>query len=206
MNIVQIPEYSLEQIGRNAYYSIPFKVYGYWSSDTIRISIRRDWGDGKSWQFSVNQSSGGRDTKEVADDADAIVNFANALMQASSLIKYLKSQEAVLESFYQDERRVVREQLEKERVEMQERIEADPALGESAAAALVEQMIVASKAGKSVELPVYPRGSDTAPNSVEIQTGEYVNTTFYLCSDRISKKNLIKYLSEMSVRTKVVTV
>ena len=188
-----------EEIGRNGGASIRFKVKGFWSSDTIRIYVDRKYGT--TWYISLSNSSGGRDPKEVADDAEAYINYGQALIAAGEFAKKLQESFPEFEKFFQIRRAELAAEYEAEEVAKQAAFDADEALGEDAAKKLMNTLVTDVTYGKSSMIVAYDRGEYTKKN---IQVTTNGNTTWTIRGNRVSKAEVIKHLTTSSVRSTIV--
>jgi len=186
-----VAEYDLVNIGRSGSGSINAKVDGFWSGSSITLYVTRQFGGG--WDVSVSNSSGGRDSKEVACDMVAYKNYAAALSAMCDVGLELKSAAAHMEAAYQVQRESERQvRLEKEAAE-KALFDADERLGEVKAAMLVEEMALTGKYVRAV------RRGTTYPLLVEVE--RRAKTKFYFAGSIIAKKDLVAKLAEMSART-----
>ena len=190
-----IAEYDMDQIGRNGLGSINVKIEGFWSGSSITLYIDRRIASSTSpnWNFSVSNSSGGRDTEEVEDDMVAYKNYAAGLTAICDLATVLKMNIDKLEAAYQAQREVYRqERLAKEAAE-KALFDADTPMGIVSAAILVEEMALTGAYAHA-----YRRGDDR-PYLVECVRRE--KTKYYFGGSIMAKKALIAKLAEMSTRT-----
>ncbi|UTS52151.1 hypothetical protein [Synechococcus phage BUCT-ZZ01] len=133
---------SIEEVIADAahgYVSIPVKVQGFWSGDTIHIHVRRNrsmYTGGPGWKCSINQSSGGRDSKEVESDIQAYKNYGLALIEVANFCDILQHRTDEMEESFQQQLRITEEEIEKEEKAKRELIETDPALGRERAVEL----------------------------------------------------------------------
>lgn len=194
----KIAEYDLEQIGRCSTSSIRCKVTGFWSGDSISIYIHRDLLErAAKWKFTLSNSSGGRDTKEVESDAVAYKNFAAAMNAMCDLILELEGQVPVLEQHYQAMREELRLEREAEKAAEQAKFDADLPLGADTAEVLVNSMTTTNSHIKG-----YRRGQD---RPVMVNAVTRMKTKYYMGGSVISKKDLIAQLAEFSSRTAIHT-
>lgn len=195
MTNYQINPYDLEEIGRAGGGRITAKIYGYWSSDPITVYItRQGYGANTGWNVTMSHSSGGRDTKEVASDMAAAINFAGAMHELAIRGRDLISTYTdTLESFYQQEREVIKAEIEAEKAALAAKVESDPAMGVEGATVIIERMVQGG-------LPVvsfYRRGSERA---VTVSVSRRKNTKFYVGGQVTAKKAVIQTLAELSTR------
>lgn len=189
----KIAEYDLEQIGRNGMGSIRCKVTGFWSGDSITLYVNRDFG--KGWKITLSNSSGGRDTDEVADDMVAYKNFAAAMDAMCDVGKMIRMNVPTLEAAYQAQRAIDKAEHEAERAAQAAAFEADERLGDVAATLLVDEMITTGKS-----LRAFRRADNWA---IEVTVARREKTKFYHAGDSIAKKALIEKLAEYSHRTAI---
>ncbi len=118
------------------------KIKGFWSSESINVYINRSLfigeksadGFSSAYKISVGHSSGGRDSKEVADDVEAEQYFGEALIGVAKFIREeIQPRIPAWERMYQEERVVKRLAIEAEKKEQQAKIDADPEVGEQQA-------------------------------------------------------------------------
>lgn len=198
MSDFTIGSYDMAELGTSSFFSIPCKVKGYWSRESITVYCKRGYSgkDYGEWSFDISYSSGGRDTGEVADDAEAVRYFAKALVAMADLVETLRDSIDVLEANYQAGRRAYEEAVERQKAARQEAIDKDVPLGEQGAKELVKSLLVAQRATANV----YERGSDR-PAKVSIVTRG--NSTFYIGERRTSKASLMEYLAKASARSHI---
>ena len=189
----KIAEYDLEQIGRNGMGSIRCKVTGFWSGDSITLYVNRDFG--KGWKITLSNSSGGRDTDEVADDMVAYKNFAAAMDAMCDVGKMIRMNVPTLEAAYQAQRAIDKAEHEAERAAQAAAFEADERLGDVAATLLVDEMITTGKS-----LRAFRRADNWA---IEVTVARREKTKFYHAGSIIAKKALIEKLAEYSHRTAI---
>lgn len=222
----QINEYDLKEIGYNMGGSIAFKVHGYWSSDPIRVYIRRNHVYGSnmvSWGFDISHSSGGRDTSAVQEDSEAVKNFGTALIAASELVTTLKSQVDILEAGYEKMQEEYRKKNAKQIAEQQRKIDQDSELGKQGAAVVVEkaiemfnQRVVSLQStrpwaqAEPCVIKAFALGSDDPESLFEISKDSsgkirvYQRNRYEVTKKRISKEVLGSLLSVSSIRSNVV--
>lgn len=198
MSDFTIGSYDMATLGTSPFFSIPCKVKGYWSRESITVYCTRSYlgKDDGEWRVDLFSSSGGRDTGEVADDAEAVRYFAKALVAMADLVETLRDSIDTLEANYQAERRAYKEAAEREKAVRQEAIDKDAPLGEQGAKELVKSLLVAERATANV----YERGSDR-PAKVSIVTRG--NSTFYIGERRTSKASLLEFLAKASARSHI---
>lgn len=138
-----ISPFCLHAIARQGYGRVAVKVLGYWSSDSIEVHIQREFtqAPGAAWRVTINHASGGRDTKELADDAAAVAHFAAGLLAAGSLARMLRAASSMLNAEFEAHQAQLRAAEQAER----ERIAADPAMGHAAAKLFVITAQVAAR-------------------------------------------------------------
>jgi len=200
----------------SGYLRVPYKVHGYWSSDSISIYISRSWTEKGAWDFKISHSSGGRDTNEVPEDEVATYNFALAMMDAAVLVTKLKeSYIPVIEASYQEYVARVKEAEEKADEALrkvveaeQARCDADPALGAYNAKVMIEKAIKLAKDSGSVIIKGQLRGEDEEYTMIAVQN--YDRTSFYFTNKyrsrngRLNRKQLEEFLStKMSTRVEI---
>jgi hypothetical protein len=200
-----INEYSIEQIGRSGSGRITCKIDGYWSYDPISLYVdRKGWKPGEAnWTVTMSHSSGGRDSKEVACDMQASINFAEAMIQMANIGKSLLSLHGeALEKSYQDERAKLKAQFEAEKAALNAKIDADAAIGEAAAAGIVAEMIVDATTNTRAARQFYRRGSDC---KTRVYAEKWSHTRFKMNGMPVSKKDVIAEIAKLSARIVEVT-
>ena len=175
------------------YVTFNIKVKGYWSDSSITVYARRGYSstDLSVWDTQITHSSGGRDTKEVASDAEASRYFAEALVAAADLAGDLMANVESIEANYQAYRAKLRAEFEAERVAEQAKKDADVPLGAAAAEDLIQRMV----AGGISQVAVYARGVDRPrPLTCTIRA----KAKLYFCGGVIAKKDAIAMLTDAS--------
>ena len=81
----------------STYESVDIKVKGYWN-DCITLSFDRERA---KFNARISVKSGGRDTKEVKEDAQAVLYLAEALVFASKYAENILAEQEILEGNYQ---------------------------------------------------------------------------------------------------------
>lgn len=123
-------------------FSFGVKIKGFWSSDSIHVCINRSMfsdensanGFSSAYKISVSHSSGGRDSKEVADDVEAEQYFGEALIGVAKFVREeIQPRIPAWERMFQEERAAERLAIEEAKKEQQAKIDADPAVGEQQA-------------------------------------------------------------------------
>ena len=195
MTTHSITPYDLEEIGRNGYGRISCKIQGYWSSDPITLYIdRRGYGSDQGWKVTLTHSSGGRDSKEVASDMEAAINFAEAMRDLAIIGRDLIfTYGDTLEFAYQVGVADRKRQMEAMKAAEAARVEADPAMGMEAAAAIINNMAL----GHQPVVSFFIRGSERT-NTVQVIIRE--KTKFYLNKQPVSKKAATEALAALSMR------
>ena len=129
-----------ESIGSG--FSFGVKVKGFWSSESINVYINRSIladensvsGFSSAYKISVSHSSGGRASKEVADDVEAEQYFGEALVGVTKFIREeIQPRLATWERLFQEERAAERAEIEAAKKEQQAKINADQEVGEQQA-------------------------------------------------------------------------
>lgn len=132
-----VTEELIRAIGRGTCFSIRYKVKGFWSSDSITVYCQTQFYGDKKINFTISNSSGGRDTAELEFDEDAYEMKAAALLDACKLVRELKSNEDKIMQHYADYLEELRIEREKEQEERRKAEEADPLITELLAKSLV---------------------------------------------------------------------
>ena len=145
-------------------FSFGVKVKGFWSSDSINVYINRSMfadensanGFSSAYKISVSHSSGGRDSKEVADDIEAEQYFGEALVGVTKFIREeIQPRLDMWERMYQEERAAERLAIEAAKKEQQAKIDADAEVGEQQAKVYAHML----RGGVINEVVLYERGS-----------------------------------------------
>lgn len=170
-------------IGRG-YATFEFTPEGYWS-DVIQVTLNKGWGSDAEFTVDISNSSGGRNKTD--NPVQVAENYVEAYQAAIGLAKRLEAKKAKYASYVAFKRRKDSERAEAERAAKQAKIDADPAIGEKMAKAIVARMKDTIKANiendrfsSPVTTTFKKRGvEDTFTISLE-QPG-YTNTTrFYI--------------------------
>lgn len=136
-------------------------VKGYWSSNIINATIRRNFRD--VWEIAISHSSGGRDRKVIASDIIAERNMGVALIAVSDFMSDIDV--SVLETAYQNyQTEVVIPRQQKEQqvlLEAKAALDADPAITE----AELKKLIRSVKQFQTLTL--YRRASDEEYATIE---------------------------------------
>lgn len=181
------------------------KIKGYWSSDSITAYINREmrWDSNYSattpeWKVSMSHSSGGRDTKEVADDLEAELNFAEAMTALALYVRdFLSTNLEKLEAAYQAEILEMKQREADRLKEIAERIAADALLSKDT----VDNLLAALT--YRTQIKAYSLGG-TRP--VYITLANNNNKTYRLNGERVAKRRVLEVLNSASIRTEFVTV
>lgn len=185
------------------YIRVSFKVHGYWSRDSISVYGNRKFYDGNTWEFSISHASGGRDTKEVESDADAVMNFAAALREAARVVRALELHVPELEAAYQRGIEELRVEEERKQAERAAKIEADPAIGHELAQQITADMVakVKSRGWGYTTFSAPARGTDSFLHELEfkVKMGE-TRTTFYVNGNCVKREAFTDKLAGMSAR------
>ena len=152
--------------------------------------------------MSIPHSSGGRDYKEVPDDADAVLYFAEGLQRASEIARSILSRSDELEAYRTEawNERMLRQQQERE--EELAKIAADPELGIARAAAMINEIAE----NTTLFVQAIERGHGKVGRFYATRRGK---TTFYYAGKydvngrRISRTDAVHRLAEMSERSTV---
>jgi len=143
---------------------VRFNVRGFWS-DVIDVRVRREFrwnretlSGAPDWAIDVSHSSGGMEGD--IDSVEAHVNFGAAVLAAVDLARELKARlpEIVGHVLAAEARAAAAEQ--QAQAERQAKIDADPALGQDRAEALVDLLRASLRAGRPCQLVARQRGSD----------------------------------------------
>jgi len=128
---------------KHGWSSIPVKVTGYWSNDSIAIHVRREglFAEKCGWFAEVSHSSGGRDSGEVADSHVAERNFGYALIAAADYAAKLETMGDTFEKLYQTEVDRITEKARIEKAAKDKSLAADPAMGSDIAKEMIKIMV-----------------------------------------------------------------
>ena len=195
MKPFEFSSWSFDQLGYSGGRSISVKVYGFWT-DVINIWVQRGWGKTVEWNVSISRSSGGRDTKVVASDAEAERNFAYALIEAANVVDAINNNINLVEAGYQRRTAEYKQEAELARQQKEEKITADPALGIHRAKEMIERISADDASNRSIV--IHARGADRH-DYLSVKIG--MKTRFYFNQDPISKQAAIDKLSQASVRS-----
>ena len=123
-------------------FSFGVKIKGFWSSDSIYVSINRSMfsdensanGFSSAYKISVSHSSGGRVSKEVADDVEAEQYFGEALIGVAKFVREeIQPRIPAWERLFQEERAAERAEIEAAKKEQQAKVDTDQEVGEQQA-------------------------------------------------------------------------
>ena len=198
--------WTYDDLGYSGGRSISVKVHGFWT-DVISIWVQRDWSDRAArverdwldkpnWKVTISHSSGGRDTKVVASDAEAERNFAHALLAAADVVDMIYANIHLVEAGYQRRSAEYKQEAELAKKQKEAKIAADPALGIHRAKEMIERISADDASCRSIV--VYARGADRHDH-LRVRVG--MKTRFYFNDDSISKQFAIEMLSQASVRS-----
>lgn len=202
------PSVDFEHAGESGYVTIEPTVEGFWSSP-ITLRIQRNWhGENNLWNFDISHSSGGYegDDKFPAGRLVAESNFAMCILEGIKVLEELKSKTDIFEANYQRgiaERKAAEERARKEK---EDRLAKDPGFTKAQAEAIVLQMQAELKTNyRSDTRRFFHRDSD---NKIAFMAEKFdVKTVFKVVSRwdsrRISKKDLIEALMDVSANRKV---
>lgn len=192
----EISKYEINQV--NDRFSLPVKVRGYWSTDSIRLYVRRSY-EGV-WYAELSHSSGGRDTNVVSDDLEAETNFGMALIAIAQEGRAILAQKDVLESNFQRIREEQRASAEAEIKRQEALIAEDTALGEEKASELVKHIknIMRMSNRFSADLSFYQRGS---VNTDKFEVKQRQNISFRHGIYNMTTASLVKMLANSSHRS-----
>lgn len=186
---------------RTGHIRVEYKVHGFWSSSSLCIYVRRDWGlrgELVNWTVDISRSSGGRDTKEEPCDIKANRAFAEALVHACDYAEELLKRSDEFEAEYQLYVQELRAEGERERAAKQKKIDDDAALGEEEAKALVNKLKEQAKSLGKVEMPYFARGADSASGTIKIKY--YSAAAWSINSNRSTAAKVVEFLSQQSIR------
>ena len=144
-------------------FSFGVKIKGFWSSDSIYVSINRSMfsdensanGFSSAYKISVSHSSGGR-SKEVADDVEAEQYFGEALIGVAKFVREeIQPRLPMWERMYQEERAAERAEIEAAKKEQQAKVDADTEVGEKEAKVCAYML----RGGVISEVVLFERGN-----------------------------------------------
>lgn len=195
---------TVESIGVNGRGSITAKVRGYWSRDSMTAYINRSMsyeneGLTTKWSITFSHSSGGRDTNEVADDGEAAINFANAMIGLVEFArKFMADNADQFEKIYQAAREQEKREREEATRKIKEAFSNDVPMGVEGAKTLIQEMLTRTSGDCTSYLSCVSVRSRGLPRWNRISLDNQCNATFYFNGNRISKKELIQKMSELS--------
>ena len=195
MTQFEFSPWTYDDLGYSGGRSISVKVHGFWT-DVISIWVQRDWLDRGNWKVTISHSSGGRDTKVVASDAEAERNFAYALLEAANVVDMINENIHLVEAGFQRRSAEYKQEVELAKQKLEEKIAADPELGYRRAKEMIERISADDATCRSIV--IYQRGADRH-DYLRARVG--MKTRFYFNDDSISKQAAIEMLSQASVRS-----
>ncbi len=191
MSNFEINTANIEASARTGYARATVKVNGYWSSDTMTLYLERGRFGSKEWGISISHSSGGRDTKEVACDMEAETYYGEALIALAQYGRELQKRFPEFEEQYQEYVKELRAENDRINKEREERIAADPAVGDLMAKKLADELLFGQA------LKARQRGL-TDGYAVTFSKSMRGRTMFYVGGSVASKKVFISKLAAMS--------
>jgi hypothetical protein len=185
------------------------RVRGYWSADPITVFLDRHQhyaGGGvlgeAEWTVTTSHSSGGRDSSEVQSDIEASINFGSALVAAALYGRaVIEKDAAALEAQYQLRLAERRAAHEAEVAAKQAEIDADRALGDRGAKALLDLAVATTKhSGVMTVLQIFSRGQkDSRMATVSLSRGGITQLNDYGSAQ--TRANFLLHLAKASHRT-----
>lgn len=181
----------------NGYATVKFDVFGYWG-DVVRVDVKRDYFRNNDWVVEVSHSSGGRDTNKVKSSIVAERNMGKAMIAAADLAESLVQRSQEFEEIYQKYRQCLVAEYEMKQKAIQEKIDADPAIGDNA-----EQFVNELDSKSSFTMVVYNRGED---NGVQMtfSTNRRGRKVYRLGEVRLDREGITRYFSNISARSNIV--
>lgn len=195
MTQYEFSPWTYDDLGYSGGRSISVKVHGYWT-DVISIWVQRDWVKEGTWKVTISHSSGGRDTKVVASDADAERNFAYALLEAANVMDMINENIHLVEAGFQRRSAEYKQEVELAKQKLEEKIAADPELGYRRAKEMIERISADDAPCRSIV--IHERGADRH-DYLSVRVG--MKTRFYFNQDPISKSAAVDRLAQASVRS-----
>lgn len=203
MSVFTITSKSIEeQVIDYGYFSITYKVAGYWSRDTIRIDGCRNHKEG--WNVDVSHGFGGFDEKSDWTRLDAMRNFANTLLAATEMATEISSNTKNLNDCYKRHIDIINARAAEENAAEEARIAKELAIIEAKAAQEMEWTL-----DKTAAQQVISRIENGARNSYRttfvkfrkaghkkiesLFCSETANgkASYYLDTSRIAKRNAL---------------
>jgi hypothetical protein len=191
---------------------INFHVEGFWSTDTVHVSVRReenylptfDTGPAQltitKWEVSVGWSSGGM--SKNFDNLTAARNHAAAIAKAVEVAEYIKANTEPFEVAYRAYRDELAEQTRVAAEEKQKREEADQAVSDARAKLIMTYLKEVGGVFKMV-----PRGvSDeeyTSKRYRGVHCMGYDKRVFYFGDSRTNKNEILLLIKQSSNRGKL---
>lgn len=195
-------EEAIDEISTSGCGRISFRVKGYWSSDSITIYLRRGFSvDASKVEIDISHASGGRDKKEVASDFEATRYFGEALIAASEMAQYILEERLdEINARYDEYRAELKAAALVAAKEQEEKVAADPAIGESRAESFLGSL---GNATYQTIINLIPRGSEFPARKIGVKNG--ARTTYfteqYGRQSRITRKEAVAALAAASVRS-----
>lgn len=93
-----VSDYNITDLGSGINPLIHIAVHGYWSYNSIDVSVRPSYTEKKIWMFDISHASGGRDHDEVPEDSEAAHYFGLALLEAAKIAGDLRKRIPELEA------------------------------------------------------------------------------------------------------------
>ena len=141
-------------------FSFSVKIRGYWSSESIKVYVRRNMFVDETcetrYTISMSHSSGGRDPKEVFDDVEAEQYFGEALIVVAKFVREeIQPRFPMWERMYQEERAAERAEIEAAKKKQQAKVDADTEVGEKEAKVCAYML----RGGVISEVVLFERGN-----------------------------------------------
>jgi len=207
-NQFTVTELDMEEVA-SGYASISYNVEGYWSTDSIRVYVKRNHRffskeekEG-TWEVEVNYASGGY---EDYDNIERARNFAAAFSDAVEKMEEFRGRTDEFEKLYKAKMDEYRRQRDEEWAEKEARIANDTALTKKEAIALINEAREVAKntrVSNSATITAYELG-DTHGPTIEVKYNKYTNRfQMYLYGNVHSFSKAIEDLMKCSIKSKV---
>jgi hypothetical protein len=191
-----IPELNMSEIGN--YNTLQVTVEGFWS-DVISITVRRfgyDYTKPSEWTFSVSHSSGGFNDK--FDNLQASINFGLANIAAAEYCRELQKRVNELEEAYAHNMKIAFAIADEENRIREEKMKADPEVGEAISKANIKQMITDFTENKSPVITVSYRTNPESKLAIRPFYKRNGGLRFGINGAEYTRKEVTDFLSNMS--------
>jgi hypothetical protein len=209
-----LPAFDSEAFARAAEghgFSMAVQVHGYWSRDPITLWIRRGGmftvgAEVAEWTADISHSSGGRDTKVVASDVEASINFGCALIAVAGLAQQILARSAELEEAHQAYRARLTAEHAAAKAAQAAAFEADAAMGTTQARTVLGSLIAQAKEGAGritkASIAFHRRGEQRYPTTIVVEFRRHTNVVLVdVGGKRVTKAAAIEAIAALSQRT-----